>query len=90
MDFAGQQANPSRRHGRRAHRLETIGHAIAGANSLGRDARHLVDEQAERGSLDAETGERLAKRDFSLTIRSLREAGKTPAEVREMAGFETP
>ena len=40
--------------------------------------------------LTTETGERLAKRDFSLTIRSLREAGKTPAEVREIAGFETP
>ena len=40
--------------------------------------------------LTTETGERLAKRHKAATIRSLREAGKTPAEVREMAGFETP
>jgi glutamyl-Q tRNA(Asp) synthetase len=32
------------------------------------------------------TGKRLAKRDRALTLRALREAGKTPAEVREMAG----
>ena len=32
-------------------------------------------------------GERLAKRSNSSTIRSLREAGKTPQEVRAMAGF---
>jgi glutamyl-Q tRNA(Asp) synthetase len=31
-------------------------------------------------------GRRLAKRDRSLTLRALREAGKTPAEVRELAG----
>ncbi len=40
--------------------------------------------------LTTETGERLAKRDYSATIRSLREAGKTPAEVREMAGLGKP
>ncbi len=32
-------------------------------------------------------GKRFAKRDRSLTLRSLREAGKTPAEVRAMAGW---
>ena len=32
-------------------------------------------------------GRRLAKRDRGLTIRSLREAGKTADEVRKMAGF---
>jgi glutamyl-Q tRNA(Asp) synthetase len=31
-------------------------------------------------------GRRLAKRDRSLTLRALREAGKTPAELRELAG----
>ncbi len=32
-------------------------------------------------------GRRFAKRDKSLTLRALREAGKTPEEVRAMAGF---
>lgn len=32
-------------------------------------------------------GRRFAKRDRALTIRALREAGKTPAEVRALAGF---
>jgi len=32
-------------------------------------------------------GKRFAKRDKSLTLRALREAGRTPAEVRAMAGF---
>lgn len=32
-------------------------------------------------------GRRLAKRDASLAIRALRAAGRTPAEVRAMAGF---
>ena len=32
-------------------------------------------------------GQRFAKRARSLTLRSLREAGRTPAEVRTMAGF---
>lgn len=32
-------------------------------------------------------GRRFAKRDRSLTLRALREARKTPAEVRQMAGF---
>jgi glutamyl-Q tRNA(Asp) synthetase len=32
-------------------------------------------------------GERLAKRDGALALRTLRAAGKTPAEVRAMAGF---
>ncbi len=32
-------------------------------------------------------GERLAKRHDALSIRSLRQAGKTPAEVRALAGF---
>jgi glutamyl-Q tRNA(Asp) synthetase len=32
-------------------------------------------------------GERLAKRSNPLTIRALRTAGKTPNEVRAMAGF---
>ena len=33
------------------------------------------------------SGKRLAKRDKSITIEALREAGKSPAEVIAMAGF---
>ncbi len=35
---------------------------------------------------DAE-GRRLAKRDRAATLRDLRAAGRTPAEVRALAGF---
>lgn len=35
-------------------------------------------------------GKRFAKRDKSLTLRALREAGKTPDEVRAMAGAQAP
>ena len=38
--------------------------------------------------LTDEAGKRLAKRDRSITLKSLREAGKTPAEVRAMTGFK--
>ncbi len=38
--------------------------------------------------LTGDDGEHLAKRKQSTPIRSLREAGKTPAEVRALAGFE--
>ena len=37
--------------------------------------------------LTNESGVRFAKRDKSLTIRSLREAGNTPEQVRQLAGF---
>lgn len=37
--------------------------------------------------LTDENGKRFAKRDKSLTLRSLREAGKSPDEIRVMAGF---
>ena len=39
------------------------------------------------GLLTNDRGERLAKRDKAASLRALREAGKTPAEVRAMAGF---
>ncbi|WP_051999947.1 tRNA glutamyl-Q(34) synthetase GluQRS [Caenispirillum salinarum] len=46
-----------------------------------------VPEYHHHGLLtDPETGRRLAKRDKSLTLRALREAGKTAEEVRAMAG----
>ena len=38
--------------------------------------------------LVGETGRRLAKRDQGLTLRALRQAGRTPAEVRRMAGYD--
>ncbi|MEW5726758.1 MAG: tRNA glutamyl-Q(34) synthetase GluQRS [Pseudomonadota bacterium] len=37
--------------------------------------------------LTDETGRRFAKRDRSLTIAALRQAGHSPAEVRKLAGF---
>jgi len=37
--------------------------------------------------LTNERGERLSKRDGALTLAALREAGRTPAEIRAMAGF---
>ena len=37
-----------------------------------------------------EDGERLAKRNESLNIRALRDAGKTPADVRAMTGIDAP
>jgi glutamyl-Q tRNA(Asp) synthetase len=39
------------------------------------------------GLLTNDRGERLAKRDKAVSLRSLRESAKTPAEVRAMAGF---
>ena len=39
------------------------------------------------GLLSGPDGKRLAKRDRGLTLRALREAGTSPAEVRAMAGF---
>ncbi|MBP2313268.1 tRNA glutamyl-Q(34) synthetase GluQRS [Azospirillum soli] len=39
------------------------------------------------GLLRNERGERLAKRDQAKSLRSLREAGHSPAQVRAMAGF---
>lgn len=39
------------------------------------------------GLLTNDRGERLAKRDKSVSLRALRESGRTPAEVRTMAGF---
>ena len=39
------------------------------------------------GLITDSSGERLAKRNDALSIRALRETGKTPAEVRALAGF---
>ena len=42
-------------------------------------------EYWHHGLLTGEDGKRYAKRDKSLTIQALREEGRSPAEVREMA-----
>jgi glutamyl-Q tRNA(Asp) synthetase len=46
-----------------------------------------VPEWHHHGLLTDETGERLAKRADAASIRALRDAGKSPAEVRALAGF---
>jgi glutamyl-Q tRNA(Asp) synthetase len=46
-----------------------------------------VPDWHHHGLLLNERGERLAKRDGSASLRSLRAAGKSPAEVRALAGF---
>ena len=46
-----------------------------------------VPDYHHHGLLTNDRGERLAKRDKAVSLRALRESGKTPAEVRAMAGF---
>ncbi len=46
-----------------------------------------VPEYMHHGLLTGADGKRFAKRDRSLTIEALREAGKSPTEVRAMAGM---
>ncbi|HYC05401.1 MAG TPA: tRNA glutamyl-Q(34) synthetase GluQRS [Azospirillaceae bacterium] len=46
-----------------------------------------VPDWHHHGLLLNERGERLAKRDGAASLRSLRAAGKSPAEVRALAGF---
>ncbi|HYH21647.1 MAG TPA: tRNA glutamyl-Q(34) synthetase GluQRS [Azospirillum sp.] len=48
-----------------------------------------VPDWHHHGLLTNERGERLAKRDKARTLRSLRDAGRTPAEVRAMAEGHT-
>lgn len=45
-------------------------------------------EYWHHGLLTGEDGKRYAKRDKSLTIQALREEGRSPAEVRALAGFK--
>jgi glutamyl-Q tRNA(Asp) synthetase len=44
-------------------------------------------DYAHHGLILGAGGRRLAKRDHAPTLRALREAGQTPAQVRAMAGF---
>jgi glutamyl-Q tRNA(Asp) synthetase len=46
-----------------------------------------VPDYHHHGLLTNDRGERLAKRDKAVSLRALRESGRTPAEVRAMAGF---
>jgi glutamyl-Q tRNA(Asp) synthetase len=70
--------------------LVTRGRDLFGATHVHRLLQALLDLPTpsywhHRLLTDA-SGKRFAKRDRSLTLRALREAGKTPGEVRELVG----
>jgi len=71
--------------------LVTRGRDLFGATHVHRLLQALLDLPTPRywhhRLLTDASGKRFAKRDRSLTLRALREAGKTPAQVREMAGI---
>jgi glutamyl-Q tRNA(Asp) synthetase len=46
-----------------------------------------VPDYAHHRLLTDTTGRRLAKRDRAATLRALRDAGRSPAEVRALAGY---
>jgi len=70
--------------------LVTRGRDLFGATHVHRLLQALLDLPTPRywhhRLLTDASGKRFAKRDRALALRALREAGKTPAEVREMAG----
>jgi glutamyl-Q tRNA(Asp) synthetase len=70
--------------------LVTRGRDLFGATHVHRLLQALLDLPTPRywhhRLLTDASGKRFAKRDRSLTLQALRAAGKTPAEVREMAG----
>jgi glutamyl-Q tRNA(Asp) synthetase len=72
--------------------LVTRGSDLFLASHLHRLLQALLDlpvpDYHHHGLLTGADGKRLAKRDKAATIRSLRDAGKTSAEVRALAGFE--
>lgn len=71
--------------------LVTRGEDLLAATHVHRLLQALLDldvpEYHHHPILKNEGGRRLAKRDRAATLASLREAGKTPAEVRALAGF---
>lgn len=71
--------------------LVTRGVDLFAATHVHRLLQALLDLPVPRWAhhrlLTDETGRRFAKRDKALTLKSLREAGKSPDEVRRMAGF---
>lgn len=85
------------------HLAVTVDDALQGVTLVTRgvdlfDATHVhrllqallglpVPDYAHHRLLTDEHGRRYAKRDRSLTLRALREAGRTPEEVRALAGF---
>jgi glutamyl-Q tRNA(Asp) synthetase len=71
--------------------LVTRGTDLFAASHIHRLLQALLDlpvpDWHHHGLIHDETGKRLAKRHDALAIRTLREAGKSPAEVRALAGF---
>ena len=71
--------------------LVTRGEDLRPATDVHRLLQALLDLPVpvwqHHGLVRDEAGRRLAKRHDSLSIRALRERGKSPAEVRAMAGF---
>lgn len=71
--------------------LVTRGQDLFEATHIHRLLQALLDLDTpayhHHGLLTGPDGKRYAKRDKSLTLRALREAGKTPQEVRTLAGF---
>ena len=71
--------------------LVTRGEDLFAATHVHRLLQSLLDlpapAYAHHRLLTDEHGRRFAKRDRALTLRSLRDAGRSAAEVREMAGF---
>ncbi len=57
------------------------GHAREG------DLPHIATQQGRHALMVDGTGKRLAKRDGAPTLAALRDQGRSPAEVRAMAGF---
>ncbi len=72
--------------------LVTRGEDLFHATHVHRLLQSLLDlpvpDWQHHGLLTDERGQRLAKRHDALAIRALRAAGKSPAEVRAMAGFQ--
>ena len=71
--------------------LVTRGEDLLHATHIHRILQALLDlpqpEYQHHGLLTGADGKRFAKRDRSLTLQALREAGRSPAEVRAMAGY---
>ncbi|WP_096704517.1 tRNA glutamyl-Q(34) synthetase GluQRS [Magnetospirillum sp. 15-1] len=71
--------------------LVTRGEDLFAATHVHRLLQALLDlpvpDYVHHRLLTDEHGRRYAKRDRSLTLRALREAGRTPDEVRMLAGF---
>ncbi len=71
--------------------LVTRGDDLLPATHVHRVLQHLLDlpepDYAHHPLLTGSDGRRFAKRDRSLTLQAMRDAGKSPADVRADAGF---